>query len=194
MHLETIFAGFGGQGVLMAGHLLAQAGMLAGKQVTWVPSYGPEMRGGVANCAVIVSDHSIGSPVVGEPDAVIALNRPSMEKFGPMVKPGGVLIINSSLMENTIQRQDIQIVEVPCNDIADELGNVRVVNMVSLGALIEKTGVVTVDDLVQALRIVLPERRHTLIPLNQAALDRGAAVARGDASALPAPKAAAVAS
>ena len=191
MHLESILAGFGGQGILLAGHLLAQAGMLGGKQVTWVPSYGPEMRGGVANCAVIVSTQSIGSPVVGEPDAVIALNRPSMEKFGPTVKPGGVLIINSSLMENSITRTDIRIIEVPCNDIADELGNVKVANMVALGALLEATSVVTVDELIEALRVVLPERRHKLIPMNQQALERGAAVARGDASALPKPKEAA---
>lgn len=178
MHLETIFAGFGGQGVLLAGQLLAQAGMLAGRHVTWVPSYGPEMRGGVANCAVIVSDTPIGSPVVGEPDAVVAFNRPSMEKFAPLVRPGGLVILNSSLMPNLVGRSDVRVIEVPCNAIADELGSARVANMVALGALIEATGAVSVEQVLEALRHILPERRHNLIPLNRTALERGAEVAR----------------
>ena len=180
MHLESIFAGFGGQGILLGGHMLAQAGLLAGLHVTWVPSYGPEMRGGVANCSVIVADSPIGSPVVGEPDAVIAMNRPSMERFGPMVKKGGLIIINASLMPNLVGRTDISVIEVPCNDIADELGNVRVANVVALGALIGRTGVVTIDQMVEALKVVLPARRHNLIPLNKTALERGAAVALGE--------------
>lgn len=171
--LETIFAGFGGQGILLAGQLLAQAGMLAGKHVTWVPSYGPEMRGGVANCAVIVSDEEIGSPVVTEPDVVVAMNRPSMEKFGPRVKPGGVLIINASLMRSSIERRDITVLEVPCNEVADEVGNPRVANMVALGALLGQRPVVTTDQVMEALREVLPARRHDLIPLNRQALERG---------------------
>lgn len=184
MHLETIIAGFGGQGILLAGQLLAEAGMLAGKQVSWVPSYGPEMRGGVANCAVVISDDEIGSPVVGEPDVAIAMNRPSMEKFSEMVKPGGVLIINSSLMKNEVTRTDITVIEVACNAIADELGSDKVATIVAIGALLEKTGALTSADVVAALRALLPERRHKLIPLNEQALQRGAAVARG---AIPQP-------
>ncbi len=180
MHVETIIAGFGGQGILMAGQLLAEAGMLSGQQVTWVPSYGPEMRGGVANCAVILADDPIGSPVVGEPDVVIAMNRPSMEKFSTLVRPGGVVIINSSIMENTIERHDVRVVEVPCNAIADELGSPRVATIVALGAFLEATKALEPSAIVEALRHVLPARRHNLIPLNEQALERGAAVARGE--------------
>lgn len=185
MHLEVIIAGFGGQGILLAGQLLAEAGMLAGKQVSWVPSYGPEMRGGVANCAVVLSDEVIGSPVVGEPDVAIAMNRPSMDKFSLMVKPGGTLFINSSLMKNEVTRKDITVIEVPCNDIADELGSVKVATLVAIGALLEKTGALTPANIVSALRELLPERRHNLIPLNEKALERGAEIVRAAMASVP---------
>src|SRR5512133_2324038 len=134
MQTEIIIAGFGGQGVLFAGQLLAYAGMDEGKQVTWIPSYGPEMRGGTANCTVIISDDVIGSPLVLHPTAVIAMNRPSLDKYEPMVKPGGVLIINTSMVDRKAVRKDIKVVEVDANAMAEKLGDKRMSNMVLLGA------------------------------------------------------------
>ena len=126
MNLQMIFAGFGGQGVLLMGQLIAYAGMVMGKEVSWMPSYGPEMRGGSANCAVVISDRPVGSPKVEDATAVIAMNRPSMEQFEKNVVPGGGLLYNSSLIEVKPTRDDIRVVAVPCNDIAQELGNARV--------------------------------------------------------------------
>lgn len=139
MKQEFIIAGFGGQGVLLLGQMLAYAGMLEGKQVSWMPSYGPEMRGGTANCTVVISDEEIGSPVVSQPSCVIALNLPSLDKFEPMVKPGGLLLINSSLVDREPRRDDIKAVALPATEIASELGNIRVTNMVALGALVQLT-------------------------------------------------------
>jgi 2-oxoglutarate ferredoxin oxidoreductase subunit gamma len=134
MQTEILIAGFGGQGVLFAGQILAYAAMDAGREVTWIPSYGPEMRGGTANCTVIISDEEIGSPLVLNPTAVIALNLPSLEKYEPMVKSGGVLIVNASLVNRGPQRQDIENVFIPVNEIAERLGNRRLLNMVAVGA------------------------------------------------------------
>jgi 2-oxoglutarate ferredoxin oxidoreductase subunit gamma len=139
---QVIMAGFGGQGVMSMGQLLAYSGMLEGKNVSWLPSYGPEMRGGTANCNVIVSDDEIGSPIVTEATAVIAMNLPSLDKFEHSVMPGGTLIINSSLIERKCSRTDIDVFYIPANEIADELGNNRVANMVMLGAYLKKTGIV----------------------------------------------------
>ena len=169
-----ILAGFGGQGVMSMGQLIAYSGMLEGKEVSWMPSYGPEMRGGTANCTVVVSEEVIGSPVVVEPQVVVAMNLPSLDKFESMVKPGGVLIINTSLINRTCQREDITVIEVPANEIANELGNSRVANMVVLGTLIAQTKVVTKDSIIESLKKVLPEHRHNLIPMNESALDKGA--------------------
>lgn len=137
---QVIMAGFGGQGVMSMGQLLAYSGMLEGKNVSWLPSYGPEMRGGTANCNVIVSDDEIGSPIVTEATAVIAMNLPSLDKFEHSVMPGGTLIINSSLIERKCSRTDIDVFYIPANEIADELGNNRVANMVMLGAYLKKLG------------------------------------------------------
>lgn len=174
MKQEVIVAGFGGQGVLLLGQVLAYAGMVEGKEVSWLPSYGPEMRGGTANCTVVLSDVEIGSPVVSQPTCVIALNLPSMEKFEPMLKPGGLLIINSSLVEKKAERDDIEVVEVAATEIANELGSGRVANMVALGAFVQQTGAVDFTTLKEALQKVLPQRRHDLIPLNLEAIQRGA--------------------
>jgi len=171
---EVIVAGFGGQGVLLLGQVLAYAGMVEGKEVSWLPSYGPEMRGGTANCTVVLSDTEIGSPVVSQPSCVIALNLPSMEKFEPMLKPGGLLIINSSLIEKKAERDDIEVVKVAATEIANELGSGRVANMVALGAFVQQTGAVDFATLEEALKEVLPQRRHDLIPLNLQAIQRGA--------------------
>lgn len=170
---EIILAGFGGQGVMLMGQILTYAGMLENKQVSWLPSYGPEMRGGTANCTVVISDEPVGSPLVTSPGIVVAMNLPSMDKFEPTVKPGGVLLYNSSLIEQQPARSDIATVAVPANAIADELGNARIANMIVLGALLAKVPVVSMDAVHKALRKALPVHRHNLLPLNEQALARG---------------------
>ncbi|MGE5549199.1 MAG: 2-oxoacid:acceptor oxidoreductase family protein [Bacteroidota bacterium] len=174
MH-EIIFAGFGGQGVLLMGQLVAYAAMSEGKEVSWFPSYGAEMRGGTANCAVVVSETTVGSPVVSEPTAIVVMNRPSLERFLPMLRPGGMLVYNSSLIEVEPGRADINIVAVPANEIANQLGSNRVANMVALGALLKGTGVVSAAGVMKALAKALPPHRQDLLPVNQAALERGQA-------------------
>lgn len=171
---EVIMAGFGGQGVMVIGQLLTYSGMKVGKNVSWIPSYGPEMRGGTANCAVVVSDEEVASPVVAEPTTVIAMNRPSLEKFEPKLRPGGLLIYNSSLIDTRPMRTDITVMPVPANEIAQELGNLRIANMVILGAYIAKSGVVPMESVKECLKKVISARHHDLIPLNEEALDRGA--------------------
>lgn len=170
---EIILAGFGGQGVMSLGQMLTYAGMLEQKQVSWIPSYGPEMRGGTANCAVVVTSEEIGSPVVVEPDIVVAMNLPSMDKFEPMLKPGGILFYNTSLIEREPARDDIKAIGIPANDIANELGNSRVANMVVMGALLAETGVVNTDSIKEALQKVLPSHRHDLLEVNHQAMERG---------------------
>ncbi|RMF26065.1 MAG: 2-oxoacid:ferredoxin oxidoreductase subunit gamma [Chloroflexi bacterium] len=175
---EVIISGFGGQGALFAGQLLAYAAMDAGKHVTWIPSYGPEMRGGTAHCTVIISDDEIGSPLVRHPSAAIVLNIPSMDKYEPLVKPGGVLVVNSSLVPRRSEREEIQVVYVPANTIAEELGSARMANVVCLGALVEVLGIVTVEQVEAALDAHLPARKRDLLELNKQALRRGAEIAR----------------
>jgi len=171
---QVIIAGFGGQGVMSMGQLLAYSGMLENKNVSWLPSYGPEMRGGTANCNVIISDEAIGSPIVTEATTVIAMNLPSLDKFEQAVKPGGLLFINSSLIERKSGRTDINVFYVPANEIADELGNGRVANMVMLGAYLKKTGVVKSESVIESLRKVLGPSKEHLIPVNEEALKKGA--------------------
>jgi 2-oxoglutarate ferredoxin oxidoreductase subunit gamma len=180
MQTEVIFAGFGGQGVLFAGQLLAYAALDAKKEVTWIPSYGPEMRGGTANCTVVVADEEIGSPLVRNPKAAIVMNLPSLDKYEPMVASGGVLIANSSLTNREAQRDDLDCVFLPANDIAEEIGNKRLINVVMLGALLAKLPVLSFDAIEAALEKHLPERHKRLLPMNLEALQRGAAYARGE--------------
>ena len=176
---ELIIAGFGGQGVMSMGQLITYAGMIENKNVAWIPSYGPEMRGGTANCAVTVSDREISSPVVTEPSTIIIMNQPSLHKFLPILKPGGLLLINSSLVTADISRNDLRVLEIPSNELANEkLDNTRVANIIILGAYIEITKVVTIDSIIESLKKVLPERRHNLIPLNRQALELGAEFAK----------------
>ncbi len=175
---ELIIAGFGGQGVMLMGQVLAGAGMFEGKEVSWLPSYGPEMRGGTANCHVIVSEERIGSPFVSSPDVVVAMNLPSMDKFAPQLKEGGLLIINSSLIDTEPERKDIRVIKIPANELAAEVGSDRAANMVALGAIIEKVKIVEVDSIIESLKENLPERHHKLIPLNEEALKRGMEAAR----------------
>jgi len=163
---------------LFAGQVLAYAAMDSGKQVTWFPSYGPEMRGGTANCTIIIGDEEIGSPLVRNPQAVIALNLPSLDKYEPMVQQGGVLLANQSLINRQIERKDLTGILLPANEIAQELGNKRLVNMILVGALIELTGALPMDAVKQALEDHLPQRHHKLLPNNFEALDKGADFAR----------------
>ena len=177
MHEEVIFAGFGGQGVLLIGQLVTYAGMIEGANVSWMPSYGPEMRGGTDNCQVVVSSREVSSPLVTEPNSLIALNKPSLDKFAPWVKRGGLIIYNASLIESPPERTDVRVLAVPSNDIANELGDLRISNMVALGAYLATTRVVGCDTVLDAMKRVLPERRHNLIPLNRQALARGVEIA-----------------
>jgi 2-oxoglutarate ferredoxin oxidoreductase subunit gamma len=179
MQQEIIISGFGGQGTLFAGQLLAYAAMDSGCHVTWIPSYGPEMRGGKARCTVVVSDEEIGSPLVRQPSAAIVLNIPSMESFEPAIKPNGVLVVNSSLIPLTSERTDIRVVYAPASDIATGLGNVRLANVICLAALVEATGVVTLEAIKQALDDHLPKRHHKLLGVNKEAMDKGAALVSG---------------
>ncbi len=173
MNEEVIMAGFGGQGVMSIGQLLAYSGMKAKLEVSWMPSYGPEMRGGTANCTVIVASEKIPSPLTTHPNSVIVMNLPSQTKFVPKVKEQGLVVKNSSLIDEKIERDDLTIIEVPANEIAEELGNTRVANMVMLGAYIAEKGIIDLDIVKNSLANVLPERHHGLIPLNEKALDRG---------------------
>ncbi len=179
MERSVVIAGFGGQGVILAGKILAQAGMSHGLEVTWLPSYGPEMRGGTANCTVILSDQPVGSPIVDEPSAVIALNLPSLDKFEPIVAKGGVLVVNRSLIARDVKRKDVAAHAIPINDIAAKVGNPRTVNMVALGAYIKATGAVPLDMVKRAMAEALREGgKEKLVEINETALDAGyAAVA-----------------
>ncbi len=173
MQKEIIIAGFGGQGVLFAGQLITYAAMDEGLHVTWIPSYGPEMRGGTANCTVVISDEEIGSPMVSRPSAVIAMNRPSLDKYEDLVKPGGVLVVNQSMVDREVKRTDIQVIVVPANKIAEDLGEKRMTNMVLLGALLANMDILPISSIEKALQEHLPERHQKLLGLNKHALKEG---------------------
>ena len=170
---EIIIAGFGGQGVLLMGRLIAYAGMLEGKHVAWMPSYGPEMRGGTANCTVIISSDEVASPVVPNPMTLIAMNKPSLDKFEPQVESEGIIILNKSLISQEVKRKDIKVVEVSANDIANDLGNLRVANMVVLGAYIAHRKTVKMNTIFQALEKTLGKKSKDIIEMNKEALLKG---------------------
>lgn len=182
METSIIIAGFGGQGVLFAGQVLAYAAMDAGRHVTWIPSYGPEMRGGTANCTVIIGDEPIGAPLVDRPDVAIVLNAPSFEKYEPLVKPGGLLIVNSAIIDAESERNDIDVIYVPANHIAAELGSAKMLNMVVVGALLGSQPIFTVQQLGKTLREHLPASKQHLLDANIQVLQRGFEVARGEVS------------
>jgi 2-oxoglutarate ferredoxin oxidoreductase subunit gamma len=173
METSIIIAGFGGQGVLFAGQLLAYAGMDTGKHVTWIPSYGPEMRGGTANCTVIISDEPIGAPVVAQPDVAIVLNKPSYDKYEPLMKPGGLLVVNSSIVSQESDRTDIETVYIAANAIAEEFGTVKMLNAVVLGTMLARRPVLRLEDVEQALVDHLPTRKAHLLEANRSVLQRG---------------------
>jgi len=174
MQERVIMAGFGGQGVMSIGQLLTYAGMIENKNVSWLPSYGPEMRGGTANCNVMVSDTNIGSPIVTEATAAIVMNRPSLDKFEKDIVKDGNLLINSSLIDRKAERDDLKAYYIPANEIANELGNSRVANMVMLGAYLELTNAVKIESILEAFKKVFGESKSHLIPINKEALEKGA--------------------
>ena len=173
MTYEIILSGFGGQGILFLGKMIALAGMIDGKEVSWIPSYGPEMRGGTANCSVVVSDRRIGTPVVTRPNVLVAMNRPSLEKFESTMQPGGHLLINKTLIEIPHTRQDIDVTYLEITGLAGELGNPRMANIVALGGLIGRVGLVSRDAVIEALKKELSGKKAALLDLNLKALDAG---------------------
>lgn len=172
---EIVVAGFGGQGIMLTGKVLAQTAMKAGKEVTYMPAYGAEVRGGTANCMVIIAEKAIVCPVVVRHDSLIVLNKASLNKFGPRLKNGGLLIMNSSLIDTEPQLDDsIEIIPIPADELAVELGSKKSANMVALGAYLQKRGYLTADGAAQALPAVLARRYHKTLPVNTEALRRGA--------------------
>ncbi len=174
MNEKLIIAGFGGQGIMSMGQMLTHAGMMEDKHVSWLPSYGPEMRGGTANCNVIISDGSVASPIVTQATSAIVMNKPSMEKYESYVKAGGVMLVNSSLIDHKAERTDIKTYYIPANEIARSIGNDKIANMVMLGAYLEATGVIKVESVLDALKTVMGEAKAHLIPINREAMARGA--------------------
>lgn len=172
MLIEVVMAGFGGQGLMLIGKLLAEASMDEGKEVSWLPSYGPEMRGGTANCTVVVSDKPVASPVINMPQSLVVMNRPSLDKFGPQVKPGGLIVINSSLIEIGSGRDDVREVRIACNDEAQKLGADKAANMIALGAYIALTKVCKLDSVIKWMEHQF-ESKPKVVDVNRDALKRG---------------------
>lgn len=177
MHQSFVFSGFGGQGALFAGQVLTYAAMDTGRHVTWIPSYGPEMRGGVARCTVIVSDDEIGSPIVRNPDVAVVFNNPSLERFQTEIRSGGLMVVNSSMINVPAERSDIRVLQIPGGEIAIEMGDVRMTNMVLLGAMLAVNPIVELSAAEQALRDHLPERKRHLVQPNIEVLRRGYRIA-----------------
>jgi 2-oxoglutarate ferredoxin oxidoreductase subunit gamma len=181
MQNDVIMAGFGGQGILLIGKILAYAGMNDDKEVSWMPSYGPEMRGGTCNCTVVISDRPVGSPVIQSPRALLAMNLPALDKFEPRVRPGGVLIINSSLIGREVRRDDLTVIRVPANEIANELGNPRAANLVALGAYLAATRAVPLDKVEDAVRESFAAKPK-VVDINLEALHKGCEIVAGAAA------------
>lgn len=170
LNQEIVFAGFGGQGILSMGKFLAYAGMDEGLNVSWLPSYGPEMRGGTANCSVIVTEENIGSPIVTNPISIVVMNRPSLDKFEDTVVPGGLIIMDSSLVNRDVKRTDVEVLSIPASEEADKLGSKRIANMVLLGALVAKTGIMPMEALLKALK---EHGKESFYEINKKALEKG---------------------
>jgi 2-oxoglutarate ferredoxin oxidoreductase subunit gamma len=176
MRSDLFIAGFGGQGVLLAGNLLSQAAIIEGKNVSFFPAYGVEKRGGAAMCTVVIADGEVGSPIIGAPSCSILLNQTSLDKYGEKVRPGGICIINTSLVDDSaFARTNLEMIRIPMNEIAMGIGDARLVNMVAAGAYAARTGTLKLESLVEALTYALPERNHRFIPANVDALKAGAA-------------------
>jgi len=172
MEFDIILAGFGGQGVMLIGKMIAYAAMHEGKEVSWLPSYGPEMRGGTANCTVVVSDMPVGSPVVQSPHALVAMNLPSLDRFEDTVRPGGVVLVNTSLINRDVRRKDVLAVKVPTTEVAMELGNVRAANIVALGAFVGATGLVSLEEVEKVVAENFASKPKA-VELNLAAVRKG---------------------
>jgi 2-oxoglutarate ferredoxin oxidoreductase subunit gamma len=172
MQKDVIFAGFGGQGILLMGSILAHAAMDLGFEVAWVPSYGAEMRGGTANCTVVIGDRPIGSPIIKNPQHLVAMTRPSLEKFGPMVKPGGVILINSSLIPVDSGRKDVDEIKIPANDIAMKLGSVKAANIVALSAFVARSRFLDYNMIIQCMKNEFGSKEK-LIKMNLEAMEEG---------------------
>lgn len=183
MQKEVIISGFGGQGALFAGQLLAYTALEQGLHVTWFPSYGPEMRGGTAHCTVILGDEEIGSPIVKNPSGIIVMNIPSLERYENLVRDDGYLVVNTSLVDRNPEREDIQTILVPAIDIAEELGEKRMANLVLLGALMDRMGPLTIEQIGDALGRHIPEHRRNLLDANLKALAKGAELAQSQLQA-----------
>lgn len=168
---QIVCAGFGGQGILSMGKFLAYAGMDANLNVSWLPSYGPEMRGGTANCSVILTDECIGSPIVTKADSIVVMNRPSLDKFENIVEASGVIILDSDLVDRMPIRTDVEVIGIPAQTIAEELGSNKIANMILLGALVKKMGIVSVEALINSLKV---HGREKMFQINQKAVKKGA--------------------
>ena len=173
MNANILIAGFGGQGILFAGKVLAYEGLVEGRQLSWLPSYGPEMRGGTCNCNVILSDDPVGSPIVSKPDILMVMNLPSLDKYEDTVVPGGWIFLDSTLIEREVRRTDVNVVRVPATELAGKIGLPTLANMVMLGKIIERTGVVNFDELDEALHHVVSAKRPQLMDMNKLALKTG---------------------
>ncbi|NIO05714.1 MAG: 2-oxoacid:ferredoxin oxidoreductase subunit gamma [Proteobacteria bacterium] len=173
MLIKAVFSGFGGQGVLMMGYVLAVAGMRDGKNVTYLPAYGAEVRGGTANCTVAIADEEIASPVASSPEFVVVMNKPSLSRFQNVIQSGGGLFINSSMVDTRPVRGDIEIFEVPANDLAKDLGNGRLTNMIMLGAFVRKTGMASLGTTEQAVQEIFEEKGKSIVKQNKRALKAG---------------------
>lgn len=174
-HQEIVFAGFGGQGILSMGKFLAYAGMDSDLNVSWLPSYGPEMRGGTANCSVIVTDDNIGSPIVTEATTVVVMNRPSLDKFEEKIAPGGLLIMDSDLVNREPVREDIKVIKIPAQQEAEAVGSKKIANMILLGALVKSTGIVSMEKLLEELKL---HGKESFYEINKNALEKGASYAK----------------
>ncbi len=173
MKIDMICSGFGGQGALTVGKFLAQAGMEEGKNVSWLPSYGPEMRGGTANVSVVISDEEIASPLVSHPDILIAFNQPSLDKFGPPTRKDGTIFVNSDMCPNKLERDDVEFVYAPMSRIAKEIGSQKVLNMISIGMVIGKTKLVKFETLERVLQEFMQQKSPDLLKANLEAIQRG---------------------
>lgn len=173
MQADVIISGFGGQGVLFAGQLLAYAALDNGYHVTWFPSYGPEMRGGTAHCTVIIADQEIGAPLVRRPQTAIVMNQPSLDKYEPLVLDGGLLIVNESLVSRDVERDDLEVVLVPANDLAEALGETRLANMIMIGAMLSREPIFSLDQVFASLEAHIPDHRRDLLDANNKALEKG---------------------
>jgi 2-oxoglutarate ferredoxin oxidoreductase subunit gamma len=173
MLIRTIFSGFGGQGVLSMGYTVANAAMLEGKYVTYLPSYGVEVRGGTANCTVVVSDEEIASPVASDPEFVVAMNQPSFFRFQSVLQSGGLICVNSSIVDTSCARGDIEVVAIPTSELAEKLGNIKVANMIMMGAFIKASNIISFDSLMKHMAEVLGEGKSKLTKINREALQTG---------------------